>query len=88
MCGFCVMADFGRKVPVDSWNVGSLRLYQEIMQKIHTLDATLGQPDCEDPEKRKWLQEMGEMLRSLEHTEVIQDMADVRDQDSRFANPI
>lgn len=53
-------------VPVQSWTRLAFDEYQEIIRRLTELDTKLAQPDCVDPAKAAWMDEVEARLRSLE----------------------
>lgn len=48
----------------------ALEKFEELMKVAKELDALLGLPDCEDPEKTGWLEEVRERVREHERAKV------------------
>lgn len=67
MCYVSVILDYGRnRIPINQWDRQSFDQFQRVVKEAEVLDATTGQPDCEDPEKAQWMREVEERLRALE----------------------
>ena len=45
------------------WTPEAWKLFREILAKVAELDKQLGQPDCEDSEKQKWMKEVEDRLK-------------------------
>ena len=59
MCVVSMIYDYVREyVPVTQWTPDTFALLEEVLRKLNKLDAKLGQPDCEDPNKAQYLQEV------------------------------
>ena len=67
MCMVSVINDYGRQnIPTVQWNYNNFNEFKEILKRLEALDAKLGQPDCETPEKTAWMKEVEERLAALE----------------------
>lgn len=67
MCMMSMIIDYGRKVPSDAWDQGSWdRFTQVILPEVEKLDEELGEPDCVDPGKAEWMEQMEERMQKLE----------------------
>lgn len=75
MCAMCVMMDYGRqRVPRDVWRPDSWREFKDILRRIDRLDEQLGEPECHDPAKARWMDEIEERVRKLEERATQQGM--------------
>lgn len=45
----------------DNWNFNNWAQLNEALEILRRLDAAMGEPDCIDPDKDKWLKEMSEL---------------------------
>lgn len=55
----------GKMAPaIIEWEV-----YQELLRKAAEFDKLAKQPDCEDPEKQKWLDKAVEYMKKLEQNQ-------------------
>jgi hypothetical protein len=69
MCIVSAVMDYGReRIPVQQWTPETFGQFQQILIELQKLDAKLSQPDCEDPEKAKWMREVEGRLAKLEGT--------------------
>ena len=66
MCMISVIMDYGKTVDPNKWNTQIWRDYQKLLDDTKKLDEKLGEPDCVDPEKEKWMKEVEERLQKLE----------------------
>jgi hypothetical protein len=67
MCAVSVMQDYFRQyVPLRDWTPPVWADYKEVLRRLESLDAKLGQPDCEDPAKAAWMREVEQRLARLE----------------------
>lgn len=67
MCAVSATMDYMRQhIPIAQWDRPMFNEYQEILNRLAALDAKLGQPDCEDPAKAEWMQQVEERLARLE----------------------
>ena len=67
MCAVSMVHDYMRiNVPTDAWTPGTWAQYQEIIRLLTKLDEKLDQPDCDDPAKGQWMQEVEDRLARLE----------------------
>ena len=70
MCVVSVTHDYMRThIPLQQWTRPMFSEYQEIIRRLTELDKKLNQPDCEDPAKAAWMQEVEERLEALEANE-------------------
>lgn len=65
MCVVSAIIDYGRSLP-DQWDTSQILEFQKVIQVAKQFDAATGQPDCEDPEKVKFLTKLEERLAALE----------------------
>lgn len=56
MCAVSVINDYGRNMPDSDWNPEALTIFQEMVDKARKFDELTKQPNCEDPEKLKWVE--------------------------------
>jgi hypothetical protein len=62
-----VINDYGHQnIPAFQWTPNTFNEYKEILRKLEALDAKLGQPDCESPEKSAWMKDVEKRLAELE----------------------
>lgn len=54
MCAVSAIYDYGRGI--ENWNQESLDEFQKLIDAAVKFDVATGQPDCEDPTKKKWLE--------------------------------
>lgn len=68
MCVVSMVHDYGRKnfPPVYEWDVDDLTEYEEIIRRLDRLDRRFNQPDCVDPAKQKFMDEIRDRLSKLE----------------------
>jgi hypothetical protein len=66
MCAVSVVLDYGRTHPLRDWNQQSFGRFKVLVKEAEKFDADTNQPDCEDPEKAKWMREVEERLARLE----------------------
>lgn len=65
MCAVSRVVDYmATRIPVADWKRPEYDLLMEILDKLNKLDERLGQPDCLDPEKAKYLQQIRDSLTS------------------------
>ncbi len=63
MCAVSVIHDYMReRVPVERWTPSAFDLFQEVLGKLGELDVALSDPDCEDPQKAQYLDQIRERL--------------------------
>ena len=59
MCIVSMVHDYGSKLPGDTWkNPGALPTFEDIVKKASEFDRLAKQPECFDPEKLKFLEEI------------------------------
>ena len=67
MCMVSVVNDYGaHRIPANDWTRSTWNEYQEILRRLEALDAKLGQPECETPDKLAWQQEIEARLARME----------------------
>jgi hypothetical protein len=67
MCTVSAIMDYGQyRIPLQQWTPDSWADFKEIIRRLDALDKKLDQPDCVDPAKQRWMQEVEERLRRLE----------------------
>ena len=67
MCAVSMVSDYGRdRVPREQWTRDSFDDFHEILRRLAKLDEKLNQPDCYDPTKSAWMEEVEQRLRKLE----------------------
>ncbi|UTC28596.1 hypothetical protein MARCHEWKA_00830 [Brevundimonas phage vB_BpoS-Marchewka] len=63
MCIISMIHDYGSKLPQDTWkNPGALPTFDDIIKKASEFDRLAKQPECFDPEKLKFLEEVRDKL--------------------------
>lgn len=67
MCMISVVHQGAQQIPIDQWNRPAYNELQEILRLVRHLDETLGQPDCEDPQKAAWQREVEQRLTEIEN---------------------
>jgi hypothetical protein len=48
------------------WDAKKLDKLKKLIEAAKEMDAEMGEPDCEDPKKTKWMREIEERLGKLE----------------------
>ena len=66
MCMVSAVTGYGQTIPYERWDNRSFDLLREILEKVEELDKRLDQPDCEDPAKSAWMEEVERRLKTLE----------------------
>lgn len=67
MCAVSEVHDYmARNVPLDAWTRPVFNEFQEVIGRLDALDKKLGQPDCHDPEKAAWMEEVERRLQKIE----------------------
>lgn len=56
MCSVSAVHDYGRNLPLSIWTEDSLAEFRKLIEQAKQFDIKTGQPDCEDPEKTKFIQ--------------------------------
>lgn len=56
MCTVSAIYDYGRKMDMNSWDYEALEEFKKLLEAAKKFDEKTGQPDCEDPEKAKWIE--------------------------------
>ena len=66
MCVVSAIMDAGSNVPYYQWTPSTFSDFQEIIKRLDALDKKLGQPECHDPNKAKWMKKVEGRLKKLE----------------------
>lgn len=66
MCLVSFVSVAAAKIPAIQWSLPTLTEFQQILNRLDALDKKLGQPDCQDPLKLKWMESVEQRLRQLE----------------------
>lgn len=70
MCSVSVIMDYGRtRIPPKQWTPSAWSEYKEILKRLEALDEKLGEPDCEDPAKAEWMENIEKRIAALEGAE-------------------
>ena len=56
MCTVSAIYDYGRHMDPNYWDKDSLEEFYKLIEAAKIFDKKTNQPDCEDPEKTKWLE--------------------------------
>lgn len=56
MCTFSAIHDYGRNMDPNRWDKEMLAEFHKLIEAAKQFDKISGQPDCEDPEKTKWIE--------------------------------
>ena len=63
MCAVSVIMGYMQdNVPPERWRGDDFLLLEDILERVKRLDALLGEPDCIDPEKAKYLENVRRIL--------------------------
>lgn len=66
MCVVSMIHDWASKLPTQTWDPNLLDLYHDLLRRVNEIDAKLGLPNCESPEKAAFLKEIEERVKKLE----------------------
>lgn len=66
MCVVSVVTDHYRRYPNDWWDPTKWDDYLDLKRKAEEYDRITNQPDCEDPKKQRFEQEVLKRLKDLE----------------------
>lgn len=66
MCVVSMVLDGARRIPPDLWTRPAWDDFIRILPQIEKVDEKLGQPDCKDPEKERWMKDIERRLKRLE----------------------
>ncbi len=70
MCAVSATIGYFQDLTVQpAWNRPDFDALKEVLKRLEVLDEHLGQPDCIDPGKAKYLREIEERLQRLEARE-------------------
>lgn len=56
MCTVSAIYDYGRGIAQETWNQDMVNEFKKLLEAAKQFDVITGQPDCEDPEKMKWIE--------------------------------
>ncbi len=62
MCAVSVILKYGSEVPVYKWTKEILDDYKALIEKAKEIDTKIGEPDCEDESKGKWIKEVEQKI--------------------------
>jgi len=67
MCAVSVIHDYMRtNTTPETWTRPAFNEFQEVIRRLDDLDKKLGQPDCHDPQKAAWMEEVEHRLQKIE----------------------
>ena len=67
MCAVSAIHDYMRtNTTPEDWSRPVFNEFHEIIQRLDDLDKKLGQPDCHDPDKALWMEEVESRLQRME----------------------
>lgn len=66
MCVLSQVLDYGKRQPQEYWNASNFRLFTDMIDLAKKYDTATGQPDCEDPDKSKFLEELMVKFKDIE----------------------
>lgn len=67
MCSVSAVHDYMRtQVPAGTWTRPQFDEYKEIIRRLDALDTKLGQPECDNEDKTKWMLEVEKRLDEME----------------------
>lgn len=61
MCAVSMVYDYGRDRILD-WNRPGIIQFKKLVEEAKKFDEVTNQPDCEDPEKAKFMEELDRKL--------------------------
>lgn len=64
MCVVSMVYLAGAQIPPADWTWPAWVDFQALLQRAQDLDRKLGQPECHDPDKAAWTQEIEERLEA------------------------
>lgn len=57
MCTVSAIYDYGRnQMDPNSWDRQQLEAFRKLVKTAMEFDKISGQPDCEDPKKKEWIE--------------------------------
>jgi len=56
MCAVSAISDYGRSLPENFWTQESLSEFKRLLREAKIFDEKTNQPDCEDPEKARFVE--------------------------------
>lgn len=71
MCVYSMVIDYYKPKPWDWWTKEKIDTYFDLAQKAKEADTKMGEPDCEDPEKKKLEDKLNALKKKLELLEEI-----------------
>lgn len=66
MCMMSVVTQYGMGVDHNSWTPQTWQQFTDLTKQVEKLDTDLGEPECIDPGKAQWMQEMEARMQALE----------------------
>jgi hypothetical protein len=66
MCTVSVIFDYGKQMPQQFWTQESFDQYMALLKAAKHFDDASGQPDCEDPTKTQWIEDIKTRLKQGE----------------------
>lgn len=74
MCVVSMINDYGReRIQPWKWTPKNWVDYQELVKKAEEVDKALEQPDCDDPQKLVWTQDIQKQIDEVEAKKSIED---------------
>lgn len=65
MCALSMVYDYGNRFPIDYWNADTAAAMKRLIDEAKRFDETTGQPDCEDPSKAEFLEQIDALLERV-----------------------
>lgn len=67
MCVVSMVMDYGReRIGPNQWDLESIRLYFELIEAAKKFDKAAKEPDCEDPQKARIIDDLKRRVAALE----------------------
>lgn len=66
MCAVSAIYAYGQQRPLTEWTQPGYDAFKNLLRTAEDFDRIAEQPDCEDPEKAKWMAEVEKRLAALE----------------------
>ena len=80
MCVVSMVLDYGRTIPPERWRPDTWRPYKQLIEQAKEFDRIAEQPDCDDPEKARWMADMEKRVLELEKKELEQRIRELERQ--------
>ena len=74
MCAVSYVMDQGSQYPPGLWTIPKIQVFEDLLKAAEKYDEVTGQPDCVDPQKAVFEQELAKIKARLVRLEELQDL--------------